>query len=1019
MMVAHSNGLTEVFEDPDEEVIHHIEGEEIRLATTPSNDQYQLPSTIFSMDHINHNGDEWLAIKGILGSQVLHLVEDEWVETNISAEWLHSDEEAVLFGSPNGWQTSDGLSSPEEWTGLRGGYLLDESGTVHRFTSTGTELITEPASDCDGRVFADDGVQLCSTSYGVLVEVEPGIDLPRLPVTVDLGGIGILPQLLLATNTSLSPAEGNVLFADRLNLLNQSEGVLINGLIPYAYGDTSAELLSINGSMSSIDAPGLDELESIIIGLVNLSDGEKLAAADEGERSMLIINDGNQTAILAWLDDVAGTESMNLNIRASKEEASETAQESAGALSAMFLVFGTFTIGAGVLLVLTIVIMLAEQRRTDEAIIRALGLKRSDMRSLAMMEGVMTSSMAAICGGLFGIFLAWLISLAFSSVFASAGAEGLAFSFSLESMLIGMSCGFLIAMSTLFLTAMWTSRLNIVQALRGINPSRQRGVPWWMILGIIVLLGGGALSGLSMLLMGSESLLRLAMWHITAALFIMGLVPLFTFVLPHLMNWSVRNCGRNTMSVLGVSLFAWALIPDALDPIRASSNPDEISFAVLGLIEVFAGVMILSGLAPQIASWFGRRKFLTKKFGPLVNVSLAHPGAAPLRTAVVMGMFSLTVFSVIVLAGYSVQFESHSTGYVEDASGDFEILLTSSRQSPIELSENPAEWNLTSTSPDDIDAIGRVSRAVVWIEKGNDSIGYVLRGVDQGFVEHGAIPLHDWDSELGETQEEAWASLMESENIVFIDSSFSLIDPNTGESISGLTISIGESISLIDISSPGNRRIVQVGGILSQSSNLFSSGVWMNGNVVDEQFGGVVTRVYVSHGEDVDSNILQEELAQDLSRQGVNSSVIEEDILLILGLVFAILSIFQSYLALGLIVGIAGIGVVTYRSVSERSGQIGMMRALGFRRKMVTYSMILEISWVAVLGMLNGALVALAFHSAIHDSFWKDQGVELILPWATMFWLLIGGWMLVLLATFIPVSRATKITPAEALSTLD
>ena len=81
--------------------------------------------------------------------------------------------------------------------------------------------------------------------------------------------------------------------------------------------------------------------------------------------------------------------------------------------------------------------------------------------------------------------------------------------------------------------------------------------------------------------------------------------------------------------------------------------------------------------------------------------------------------------------------------------------------------------------------------------------------------------------------------------------------------------------------------------------------------------------------------------------------------------------------------------------------------------------MILEISWVAVLGMLNGALVALAFHSAIHDSFWKDQGVELILPWATMFWLLIGGWMLVLLATFIPVSRATKITPAEALSTLD
>ena len=188
MMVAHSNGLTEVFEDPDEDVIHHIKGEEVRLATTPSNDNYELPSTIFSMDHINHSGDEWLAIKGILGSQVLHLVEDEWVETNISAEWLHSDGDGILFGSPKGWQTSEGLSSPEEWIGLKGGYLLDESGVVHRFTSTGTELITEPASDCDGRVFADDGVQLCSTSNGVLVELESGNSLPRLPLTVDLGG---------------------------------------------------------------------------------------------------------------------------------------------------------------------------------------------------------------------------------------------------------------------------------------------------------------------------------------------------------------------------------------------------------------------------------------------------------------------------------------------------------------------------------------------------------------------------------------------------------------------------------------------------------------------------------------------------------------------------------------------------------------------------------------------------------------------------------------------------------------
>ena len=109
-------------------------------------------------------------------------------------------------------------------------------------------------------------------------------------------------------------------------------------------------------------------------------------------------------------------------------------------------------------------------------------------------------------------------------------------------------------------------------------------------------------------------------------------------------------------------------------------------------------------------------------------------------------------------------------------------------------------------------------------------------------------------------------------------------------------------------------------------------GIWMNGEIVEEQFGGVPTRIYVSHTDGESSISLEESLSKDLAKDGVYTSVIEEEILIILGLIFAILAIFQAYLALGLIVGIAGIGVVTYRSVSERSQQIGMLRALGFRK---------------------------------------------------------------------------------------
>ena len=43
--------------------------------------------------------------------------------------------------------------------------------------------------------------------------------------------------MLLATDSSLSPPSGDILVSSRLSLLNQSENVLLNGLVPWAYGD--------------------------------------------------------------------------------------------------------------------------------------------------------------------------------------------------------------------------------------------------------------------------------------------------------------------------------------------------------------------------------------------------------------------------------------------------------------------------------------------------------------------------------------------------------------------------------------------------------------------------------------------------------------------------------------------------------------------------------------------------------------------------------------------------------------
>ena len=144
-------------------------------------------------------------------------------------------------------------------------------------------------------------------------------------------------------------------------------------------------------------------------------------------------------------------------------------------------------------------------------------------------------------------------------------------------------------------------------------------------------------------------------------------------------------------------------------------------------------------------------------------------------------------------------------------------------------------------------------------------------------------------------------------------------------------------------------------------------------------------------------------------------SVISDDVMLIQSLVIAILGIFEAYLALGLIVGIGGIGVVTVRSVSERRKTIGILRALGYRKSMVMLSFLIEVSWVAVLGIVNGVMIAVGFHRALYVAFWEEQGAAFSLPWSTITMVVFGGWILVVLATAAPIQRATKIPPSAAL----
>ena len=71
------------------------------------------------------------------------------------------------------------------------------------------------------------------------------------------------------------------------------------------------------------------------------------------------------------------------------------------------------------------------------------------------------------------------------------------------------------------------------------------------------------------------------------------------------------------------------------------------------------------------------------------------------------------------------------------------------------------------------------------------------------------------------------------------------------------------------------------------------------------------------------------------------------------------LSIFQLLGSFGLILGSVGLGVVVLRNVLDRSGELAMMRAMGFGRNVLKRMVFYEHAGIMLGGLLFGSVSAL------------------------------------------------------------
>jgi putative ABC transport system permease protein len=226
-------------------------------------------------------------------------------------------------------------------------------------------------------------------------------------------------------------------------------------------------------------------------------------------------------------------------------------------------------------------------------------------------------------------------------------------------------------------------------------------------------------------------------------------------------------------------------------------------------------------------------------------------------------------------------------------------------------------------------------------------------------------------------------------------------------------------ISLLVGTSTGVTQTVQIIGVLEQDTTLAEQSIWMNRDAANRIAGEAVVPdgYYLKIAEGADVHAVAQAAERAFLNNAVNASVLAESFAQAQALTRGILQLFQGFLALGLLVGIAALGVISTRTDVERRQQVGMLRAIGFQPYMVAATFLLESSFIALTGILVGASVGVLLGQALVGSSYEAvaDGRVFAVPWGQIGIIVLIAYGFSLLTTILPAMQAARIYPAEAL----
>jgi putative ABC transport system permease protein len=346
----------------------------------------------------------------------------------------------------------------------------------------------------------------------------------------------------------------------------------------------------------------------------------------------------------------------------------------------------------------------------------------------------------------------------------------------------------------------------------------------------------------------------------------------------------------------------------------------------------------------------------------------------------------------------SFMFRGRTDDIARNLSGGFGVELVSNPNNPASAAELAALPGVTRVAP-----LGYTSAEFTTTSRGRTP--WPATGIG---AELAAAPPRLRDRGTYATDLAAWAAVARDPNLMIVDDFFLQVPGGPAAKAARL----GDRVDMIDPQT-GRHRAFRVAGIAE--NDFLGSGAFVSQAALREVFGdrAVPSRFYVA-AENPDATARR--IRSDFLVNGADADTVHAVVATAVSQNSAFFTLMQQFVGAGLLIAVAGVGVIMFRAVRERRRDVGVLRSLGFQPHSVARAFVFEAGVVATIGVALGVIVAIGacYVLAISGADFAS-GFTFGVPVGEIAVIVVIALAPALLAALLPARMASHIDPARAL----